>query len=120
MKARTTTGSLTRRRSRSDSVAPDAEMEDSQSTNENDFSAAPSPRNTEDGDASDRPTAMSPAISTASKKPKKSLNDQLLEIEHQKLQFLKEKEKSRQNRTNADNEHLLFFKSLLPHIDKIP
>lgn len=59
-------------------------------------------------------------VKTASKRPKKSLNDQILDIEHQKLKFLQEKEMARQKRTDAENEHLLFFKSLLPHIDKIP
>ncbi|CAK1594876.1 unnamed protein product [Parnassius mnemosyne] len=122
VKARATTGSLTCRRSLSGSADQDGEIEDTQSTNDNDFSPLPSPRNTEDGNETDQPT-VSPAMltfQTASKRPKKSLDHKILDIERQKLIFLQEKEKSRQNRRDADNEHLLFFKSLLPHIDKIP
>ncbi|CAH0401932.1 unnamed protein product [Chilo suppressalis] len=106
VKARASTGNLTRRRPPSGDVDPDAEIEDSQRTNNIDFSTSPSPKNTEDGDASDQPP-VSPAMSTfktASKRPIKTLNDQILDIAHQKLKFLQEKEKSRHNRTDADNE----------------
>ncbi|CAF4891549.1 unnamed protein product [Pieris macdunnoughi] len=124
VKARLTTGSLTRQRSHSNSaVSLDSETEYTQTTNDHDCSLSPGPSNMEDTDASDQPT-VSPAMPVskiALKRPKRTINDKLLDIENQKLKFLQDKEKSRQNRTtDADNEHILFFKSLIPHIEKIP
>uniref|UniRef100_A0A2H1VK14 SFRICE_021589 n=1 Tax=Spodoptera frugiperda TaxID=7108 RepID=A0A2H1VK14_SPOFR len=43
-----------------------------------------------------------------------------MDVEHRILSYLQDKERSRQNRTDAQKEHVLFFKSLLPHVDKIP
>lgn len=43
-----------------------------------------------------------------------------IDVEHRILSYLQDKERSRQNRTDAQKEHVLFFKSLLPHVDKIP
>lgn len=124
VKARLTTGSLTRQRSHSNNaVSLDSETENTQTTNDNDCSLSPEPNNMEDNDASDQPT-VSPAMPVSKitlKRPKRTINDKLLAIEHQKLKFLQDNEKSRQNRTtDADNEHILFFKSLIPHIEKIP
>lgn len=48
-----------------------------------------------------------------------SSNDTLLDIEREMLQFLQEKNKKNLENDKAD-EHVLFFKSLLPHVRKIP
>lgn len=46
-----------------------------------------------------------------------TFNDTLLNLEKQKIKYLQEKSLRRQN---VDDEDLLFFKSLLPHVRKIP
>lgn len=52
---------------------------------------------------------------------KNSLTDSLLDIERQKLEILAQNAKRRYaTQTNDDDEDLLFLKSLLPHIKKIP
>lgn len=59
---------------------------------------------------------------SASKRYKKAYDEKIFNIENQKLQFLREKEKSRQNLQTCkeEDENVLFFKSLLPHVNKIP
>ncbi|KAK8372276.1 hypothetical protein O3P69_014578 [Scylla paramamosain] len=45
-------------------------------------------------------------------------NQSILDIEQQKIQYLKEKINRKQDK--EDDEDLMFFKSLLPHVKRIP
>lgn len=53
------------------------------------------------------------------KRDSNSFNEEMIEIEHQKLRYLQEKANKRQREVDED-DHSSFFKSLLPHVRKIP
>lgn len=53
------------------------------------------------------------------KRDSNSVNEEMIEIEHQKLRYLQEKANKRQREVDED-DHSSFFKSLLPHVRKIP
>lgn len=60
-----------------------------------------------------------PKKQTAGKRPKKEdYNQSILDIERQIMQYLIEN--SSRKRAKDDDEDLMFFKSLLPHVKKIP
>lgn len=89
-------------------VEEDADTEGSQSTRD-----SPLPTDQEESIEMD-PTEI-PRSKNVIKRAKKTLNDKMLD-EH-KPRFVQDKEK---DRLAGDDEHLLFFKSLLPHVNKIP
>lgn len=129
VKPRSATGNLTRTKSQ---LTPDiderAETADTETISSHDsvFSTSPSPRYQEDDHESSKPStsrmSMSQTTPQQKKRPKKSINDEILHIEQQKLNLLQEKQKSRlrENQLNESNEHFSFFKSLMPHVEKIP
>mgnify|MGYP000701668958 CR=1 FL=1 len=55
-------------------------------------------------------------------RPTQTFNEALLEIERKKLEYITEKSEHKRQKENEseDDEHLHFFKSLLPHVRKIP
>ncbi|XP_050311195.1 uncharacterized protein LOC126746843 [Anthonomus grandis grandis] len=62
--------------------------------------------------------SSTPQFSSKKKRgPTEIFNDSLLEIEKQKVAYLESKSK---RANEKEDEHLLFFKSLLPHVKKIP
>lgn len=64
-------------------------------------------------------TVVEPRVkldSRVRKRPNERIGEALLNVEKEKLQFLKEKREKK----DSKNEDMLFFGSLMPHIQKIP
>ena len=92
-----------------------------------DESTSASPPDTQDAPVCDVPMDKQRFISISSlpkkkrthKRPKtKTYNQNILDLEKQKVQYLIEKANRTQD--TDDDEDLMFFKSLLPHVKKIP